>query len=500
MMKLVKKVLCGVVALSVALTASIGLSGCSKKGSNEALVWYMAGEKPAGHDAVMEKINEIVEPEIGMKLDVQYIDTASYSQKMKMKMSSGDEYDLLFTGYLFDYQTAVSMGGLYDITELLDNIEMKDGTKVKMSDIVEEYFIETATHSGKIYGIPNAQVISNPRALVMEKTVADECSVDAQGLETLALQMEINDVDTVERYFLKLTEEMEKIKQTRPDLYTLVPFILKTPGYEEMGNGLLLNPETNEIVIQADLPTYQLTVDYINKWYEKGYIREDVASAGTSLTSVEEKKRYAITQTTWKPGAEAIFESQQGVQPVYSMLEEPFVGRTSALMTMISVGANTKHPEEAVKMIYMINSNKELFNLLCWGIEGVNYTKNQDGTIKEIEDSGYNGVGQLAWKFGNQFNSYILEGQPLDVWEKTEEMNNNAKKSVALGFVPYLDDLSTEIANLANVESEYKAKIEFGTIKREVYWNEYRQKLTQAGIEKVRDEIQKQYDEFLKSR
>ena len=77
-------------------------------------------------------------------------------------------------------------------------------------------------------------------------------------------------------------------------------------------------------------------------------------------------------------------------------------------------------------------------------------------------------------------------------------MNNNATKSVALGFAIYLDDISTEVANIANVEAEYKAKKDFGTVKREDYWNEYRQKLTQAGIEKVRDEVQKQYDEFLK--
>ncbi|MBP3361081.1 MAG: ABC transporter substrate-binding protein [Clostridia bacterium] len=495
-----KKILCGVLVLSIAFTACLGLCGCSKKASNEALVWYTFGDKPAGHDAVMEKVNAIVEPELGMKLDLQYIDSASYAQKMKMKMASGEEYDLLFTGYVYDYQTAASMGGLYDITELLDTIEMKDGTKVKMSDAIEDYYIQTATYNGKVYGIPNAQVISNPQALVMEKPVADECGVDMQGLEDLALQVKIDDVDSLEAYFIKLTDEMGKIKQTRPDLYTMLPFLFGTPGYENMVNGLLLNPETNEIVIQADLPTYQLAVDYVNKWYATGYIREDVASAGASTSSIEEKKQYAVRKDGWKPGMEAIFESQQGVPPVYSMLTEPFVGRTSALLTMTSVGAETKHPEEAVKLIYMLNSNEELFNLLCWGIEGVNYTKNADGTIKEIENSGYNKIGQNAWKFGNQFNSYVLEGQSLDVWEETKNMNDDAEKSVALGFTPYLDEFSSEIANIANVESEYKAKKDFGTVKREEYWNEYRQKLTQAGIEMVRDEIQKQYDEFLKSK
>ena len=220
-MKTVEKVLCTSIAAAVALTACVGLSGCSKKGSNGSLVWYTYGEKPAGHDAVMEKINEIVEPELGMKLDLQYIDNASYSEKMKMKMAAGDEYDLLFTGYLYDYQTAVALGGLYDITDLLDNIEMKDGKKVKMSDIIEDFYIKSATYDGKIYGIPNVQVVSNPNAIVMERAVAEECGVDLEALEELAYQIKFDDVESYEAYFSKLTEAMEKIKQKRPDLYTV---------------------------------------------------------------------------------------------------------------------------------------------------------------------------------------------------------------------------------------------------------------------------------------
>ena len=499
-MKNVKKVLCSAAAVSVALTACAGLCGCSKLTSKGSLVWYTFGEKPEGHDAVMEEINKIVEPELGMKLDLQYIDNASYSQKMKMKMASGDEYDLLFTGYLYDYQTAAAMGGLYDITELLDNIEMKDGKKVKMSDVIEDYYLETATYNGKIYGIPNTQVISNPWGLVIEKSLAEECGVDLEGLEALAMKMKVDDLEALDAYLSKLTEEMDKVKQKRPDLYTVLPFMFGPTGYEDLGSGVTLNLETNKIAVKADVPTYQRTIEYLNLWYEKGYIREDIASKGASPSSVEEKKQYAFRIDSWKPGVEAIQEKQYGAEYAYTMLSKPFVGRTSALATMTSVGAYTKHPEEAVKLIYMINSNKELYNLLCWGIEGVNYTVNEDGTVKEIADSGYNNIGQSAWKFGNQFNSHVMEGQPIDVWEKTEEMNNNAEKSVALGFVPNLDDLSTEIANIANVEAEYVAKKDFGTVKREVYWDEYRAKLAQAGVEKVRDEIQKQYDEFIKNK
>lgn len=84
-----------------------------------------------------------------------------------MKMASGEPIDLYFTGYVNDYQTAVAMGGLYDITEKMENIKMSDGSTVKMSDVIEDYYIQSATVNGKIYGIPCIQVISNPQCIVM---------------------------------------------------------------------------------------------------------------------------------------------------------------------------------------------------------------------------------------------------------------------------------------------------------------------------------------------
>ena len=80
---------------------------------------------------------------------------------------------------------------------------------------------------------------------------------------------------------------------------------------------------------------------------------------------------------------------------------------------------------------------------------------------------------------------------------ETEKMNNEAYQSPMLGFVPNVDSFSTEIANIANIVSEYKAKMEFGTEDFNNWYDEFISKLEQAGVDKVMDALQKQYDEFL---
>ena len=69
-------------------SATAMLTSCGNDAGNDKLTWYVMGEKPVDHDMVMAKANEIIEAEIGMELDLQYIDTASYEEKMKLKMAA----------------------------------------------------------------------------------------------------------------------------------------------------------------------------------------------------------------------------------------------------------------------------------------------------------------------------------------------------------------------------------------------------------------------------
>ena len=267
-----KRVISALLGVSILSTMAVGLAGCNGGGgSSDTLTWVCLGDKPADHDTVMAKVNELIEPELGMKLDIQYIDSASYTEKTKMKMASKEPFDLIYTGYVNEYQTAVNMGGLYDITELMDNIKMSDGTTVKMSDIIEDYYIESAMVNGKIYGIPNIQVISNPSDIEMEKPVADECGVDMEGLQEAALA-NVN-YETCVAYMDKLTNEVAKIKEKRPDLYSVNPFDPSTSNiYEEIlgGVGIRKDGSSDEIIILHETQEAQYGYDTMRKWYEAG--------------------------------------------------------------------------------------------------------------------------------------------------------------------------------------------------------------------------------------
>lgn len=490
MKKKILRTICFILSVSSSIAM---LTACDKKQKDDYLLWYTLGDAPADNDVVVEKMNEIVKEKIGIGIKLEYIDRASYAEKMKLKMASGESYDIAFTGFANNYQTAVSMGGLYDITELC--------REVGMTDVIPQFYLDAATVDGKIYGIPNIQVISNPISLNVDKEVVESSGIDMNKIEEISKSAKT--YEDIEKFTTVMDEAFAKVKATNPDLVTYNPtYILTTvPFYEDVMNGILVRKDgtSNKLVCDIDTEEFKLHVNKTREWYKKGYIRNDIASKGTAST-VDDLKLVGIRPTTWKPGQEELSSKSYGKEQVFARLTEPYVSRESALATMNSVGANSKHPKEAVKFIKLINSDKELYNLLCFGIKDKHYTQDADGFVKEIPDSGYNGVGLNAWRYGNQFNSYLMEGQEKDVWELTEKMNNEAIKSPMLGFVPDTTNISAELANISNTRAEYTAKVMYGTADPEEWMQEYIQKLEESGIRKVQEELQKQYDEFLKNK
>ncbi len=476
-MKLAKRLL----ALSLAVMMVLSFVGCDNKdkgndGEIVTLRMLMGFANQPDTDMVLAEANKIAEKEIGVRLDIEWIDGAAYPQQMKMNMASGDDYDICFTGYSNKYMDAVNNGGLYDITELVN--ESKE-----LKAAVPDYVWDMATVDGKIYGVPNVQGFSPKRAAYIYKKYADKYNLDVDSIKTM---------DDLEPFF-------EQIKQGETDVWAFTPNYGTSPWVQdkvdEIAGGIGISADANkdnhEVVFKLDMPVYRHAYEIQHEWYEKGYIRPDIISAPEDES---QNKKYVARGNGWLPGSDATAGSKEGEEVIIIPVSNSFLTKTLGLSTLLSVGANSKHPEEAVKMIELLNTNKEFYNLIINGIEGVHYDKLEDGRIRQKEDSGYK--PNVDWAFGNQFNALIKEGQDLDVWEQTMKLNDEAIKSPLLQFTLDTEPIKTELSQISAVNEEfhfYQFVVEGLGGKLEA---DYRAKLEAAGLQKVKDEIQKQVDAF----
>ena len=140
-------------------------------------------------------------------------------------------------------------------------------------------------------------------------------------------------------------------------------------------------------------------------------------------------------------------------------------------------------------------TNKEIANLLTWGIEGRDYVV-KDGIAAYPDGVTASNVKYHTSDFlyGNQFLVYPWKGSPADLREQQKAALDAAGISKYLGFTCDTSSITNELTVLGNVISEYAPGLESGTTDN---YNEFIKALKKAGVDKVVAEYQSQLDAWL---
>lgn len=452
------------------------------------LIWYTIGTPQADQKAVTDKINEYLKEKINATVEIRTLDWGDYDPKMNAKMSAREEFDLAFAtkAWVLAYQPNIDKGAFLALDDLIDRY----ATEARQA-IPDKFWPDLHANDGKVYMFPNYQIAARKKGFVVRKDLADKYGFDLSAVKS----------------YLDMEPFFETLKEKEPGI---IPFgtggsqdqFFSNPNFERTPAGTvdLRKGDTTYKVLGMD-ETLQdpATVEYfktMRRWYQKKYTNQDAPTLKDFGQKLKQGNIFAVADTVMKPGGEVAFKDQTGHEGVYVPLDPTpiFTGIKDA-GTIIS--ATSKNPERAMMLINLVNTDPYLYNLLCFGIEGVHYTKNGKYAVP-VPDSKYN--PNTDWVFGNQFNAYLREGQPEDVWEQTQALNDSAEVSVAYGFSFNNENVKTEEANISTVYQEYDKALQYGIVDPDDILPKYVEKLKDAGIEKVTAERQKQFDEFLKKK
>lgn len=479
-----KKNLAIIFAVSCLVSAASGCTSGKKSentGETVTLKWFIPCDPQKDTAVVLEEFNKRLKEKINAQLDLQILDFGAYEERMKMNMTADTDFDLMFTGFLNRYNTCVDMECLYPLNDLLKNSKLKDE--------IPDYVWEDATRDGEIYAVPNYQIMATQRCLIFQKGIVEKYGWDITGLKGT------EDIEPL----------LEELKNNEPGMY---PFrsdwgLDSFASYDDptffdfQTSGVVVTVDDNnnaKCEIMMEREDSKQKAKKLNEWFKKGYIRKDIVSVNDDSQD-QKSGKYGIEVNNYKPGGDKEGSSTRSFEIVSQCIAEPYLLPGASLTAMTGIYDGSKHPEKAFELIELLNTDKEMFNLLCYGIEGKHYNKTGEDRIELVQDSGY---CIQPWILGSQFNAYFVGDQSDKDWEDTKKMNDEAKKSKLLGFTFDNSDLRTEISQIENVISKYKI-VKTGAEDPDAYWDSYIAELKQAGIEKVRDELQKQVDEFLKN-
>jgi putative aldouronate transport system substrate-binding protein len=463
---------------TAAPTDSAAPAPTDKKLDPVELTWYYP-ENKANPDLklVNDEVNKITKEKINATIKLQPIEFGTYEQKLNTIVAASEPIDIIWTSsWLFMFDTNMKKG----VFQPLDDLLKTHGQKLFAT--MPQKFWDDATIDGKIHAVPSFQISASRAGLVIQKRFVDKYKLDINSIK------KIEDIEP----FLK------QIKDGEPGI---VPFGTTKGFYTAMIYGIdtkvpVYNDDPNHKVLPDVTKEMKENFALAHSWYTKGYINQDAATLKNAADAYNKGTTAVWFDWTGKPGSEVEFKAADGGNDVVLVpLAKPVF--TGASSTMNAISRTSKNPERAMMFLELVNTDKQLYNTLVYGIEGKHYTKTTGDFIKINQDAGY--FTNTDWIFGNISNEYLPEGSPADKLAQTTKINDEAFVSPYNGFVFNSDPVKTEIANVKAVNDEYYAGLATGTLDPAKYLPIFEEKLKKAGSDVIVAEKQKQLDEWLKT-
>ncbi len=445
--------------------------------------WYLMGTAQQDVASVEASVNEYLKDKINATLKIHRLESSQYTKKMSTMIAAGEYFDMAFTAnWCLNYDSNAANGAWLALDEYIPRY------LPKTSEQLGEDILNNARVNGKIYAIPALKEMAEQRGWTYRKDIAEKYGIDMNSIKTLD----------------ELEPVLKKIKENEPNMqYPIDWGSDRTPEalikYEQVAaTAVIFYDNKNydgKVVNLVETPEYLEACKTANKFYNEGLIKKDIMTASDFEQRLKDGKTFCYIDFL-KPGkaqetaANYNFELDQA--PVTPIWQENGAGTGS----MMAISRTSKNPERVMRFLELLNTDAYLNNLINFGIEGKHYTKVDDKYINISENTPYTLQG-YTWMTGNIFLNYLTNGEAEDKMEQLADFNKEAQKPMDYGFKFDPTPVEMEIAACTTVMSEYRSQVIMGSMDPEPIMKEYQSKLKAAGIDKVVEEAQKQYDSFL---
>lgn len=471
----------------LALMLSIGtiLSACNSKDSSTAdkggkdgqpyeIKWYTIGTPQKDTDKVFAEVNKYLKKKINATVKMTQIDWGDWEQKSQVLINSGESFDIIFT-HGTKYVENAQKGAFVALDDMLN----KEGKDLKQ--VIDPVLLEGNKINGKIYGIPANKEVARQSVYTFNKRLVDKYQFDLSTVKTLE----------------DLEPMLKIIKENEPGITPMATFKAYLP-YDyifnnEMPFAFPFEGDREHVINQFETDLTMETYKTMHKYYKAGYLKEDAATSKDSWPM--DVENWFVRMGDSQPYADLLWSRSAKYDVVSVPAEQPIIINDSVSGSIQAISATSKNPKKAMEFLNLLNTDPYLRNLVDRGIEGVHYEKNADGTINDL-DARIDRYNIPTYSIGNHFILYLYKDDPKDKWEKFKEFNKSATPAPTLGFHFNSDPVRSELAAITNISKEFYPALATGSVDPEEYLPKYNKKLKEAGIDKVLNEIQKQYDEW----
>jgi putative aldouronate transport system substrate-binding protein len=456
------------------------------------LKFYFGGEKPAATDEVWAKVSDYVKAKgLNVKFNINFIPWNDLSGRLLIMAASGDKWDMNFDSDTSFNQMAAN-GSYLPLNELLPTYAPHMNDKYK-----ELGTLASATVNGQIVGLPWTMKMNQRTYAGWREDLAEKAGIfrEPDSVKT------IEDVDKL-LYELKAAYPDAKLTRTAP----LSLFLVRDEWVDLAfhGLGFYMNDPKHTVRAIEQQPFYIEAGELAKKWYDDKILNRDAMidkEDGAELWR-NGKTLFTLTSHEWayaNPGFSDPSFSQQ-MSLIYP--NKRYINR-SQTANVLAINRNSEHADLVLRFLDMLETDRVLYDLVLYGIEGKTYVLNGE-TVEYPGDMQYMTSNYMEW--GGQWVFWKPQFmRPTQTYTKNFWLEEAKLASLPVnvdspveGLFITGDNIKSEVAKRDDTYEGYGKRIEYGNVdnvKQAV--SDYIDRQKENGIDKVIAEVQRQVDQYL---
>ena len=495
-----------ILSLVMALAMLCGMCSFASADEVVTLEWYVLEGPAPGNEMVWAAINDYMVEKIGVKINFHYISNEEYASKMQpLMMSPKADMDIVNVNGQLSYVEWAKKGAFIAMDDLLQYAP-------ETTAMVGEDYFDAMKINGKIYAIPSVKDSVQMYSVRFNKTMCDELG--------LTIPTEINGIRDIVPFlyeakaardvkYPELSEQGIPMLREYPDVW----FWLQYDRINDLiGTNVAGIPGVAAAAADgSEVFCIYLTEEYKDMCRQFAQMRADGIFYDGDVWYWDTDRLNTPNYVVPGIGDGWVECAQYQDDPLQKRFESvmvPFknnVALTTYLhMAANAISVNCKYPEKAMQALELINTDPFVVTALRFGLEGIHYTVNEDGTLNTEGTLNANNDNNFYW-YGAQFGAILNSKVPASLGTAQFMEKLAAANAVALpgnmGFIFDPELVQNELAACSAKIDEFNTNLKFAKIAEmeevESELAAFEEALKAAGIQKVIDECQRQLDAFL---
>lgn len=455
----------------------------------------MVGAKPVDYDIVFAELNKKLKEKINATVEAEFLDWSDWTQKYPLKFAANEDFDIAYTANWAFYNDQALKGGFLELTEDMLSKYMPQ-TWAAMPKVAWEQ----AKVNGKLFMVPNNNTEVTDKSVIIREDLRKKYNLEpVNSPETFAAYVKTVAANEkgINAYGAKAADgwkwhELDQILLEQQNEWNLVDYNVPL-AYK-------LDDNTGKLFNVYDTPEFKSLLGYYKDLADNnGWSKNVVSNKNDVWQDMKAGKVASYAQnlgTVAANVAEARRDTPQFEMAIADLT--PDKKKIGAISTQngMAIHATSKKVERSLMFIDLMQNDKELHDLMMYGIAGTHYEPVGDDKYK-AGPSAANYTGFSNWGFNSPLNRTDAS-YPQEAIDMAADWESKLYNFPLETFVFDDSKVKNQVAGVGNVMLRYAIPLEYGLIKdRDKGQAELLKQLKAAGIDEIQQEMQSQIDAFL---